>query len=289
MSILVCYEAGADILGIVVFKKLSVRYCTCSTCVATKNPSFGTCKYSFPKRLCNLTHMRGLNINALKGWSVMIQTINKEVSHFLFTDWALAVPTVNIFGEYSCYNGTGIHDQKLLLSRIVTGDVGSWGQSPSGLYRNSNPLTIFGKSSRLRRLSSWRIITGGRCTLTQPMRSWTISYRCDSVGNERVKTRTLFLHLTKNRPSVCLKYGINIQLTLSWSYKSRTKTICQKGKNSEKWWSWLYLTWLKSAGFKKRLTIKIENFKRSANQLPQRELYSSRISSSHPNLMRHRS
>ena len=217
MSILVCYEAGADILWIVVFKKLSVRYCTCSTCVATKNPSFGTCKYSFPKRLCNLTHMRGLNINALKGWSVRIQTINKEVSHFLFTDWALAVPTVNIFGEYSCYNGTGIHDQKLLLSRIVTGDVGSWGQSPSGLYRNSNPLTIFGKSSRLRRLSSWRIIKGGRCTLTQPMRSWTISYRCDSVGNERVKTRTLFLHLTKNRPSVCLKYGINIQLTLSWS------------------------------------------------------------------------
>ena len=217
MSILVCYEAGADILGIVVFKKLSVRYCTCSTCVATKNPSFGTCKYSFPKRLCNLTHMRGLNINALKGWSVMIQTINKEVSHFLFTDWALAVPTVNIFGEYSCYNGTGIHDQKLLLSRIVTGDVGSWVQSPSGLYRNSNPLTIFGKSSRLRRSSSWRIITGGRCTLTQPMRSWTISYRCDSVGNERVKTRTLFLHLTKNRPPVCLKYGINIQLTLSWS------------------------------------------------------------------------
>ena len=29
MSILVCYEAGADILWIVVFKKMSARYCTC--------------------------------------------------------------------------------------------------------------------------------------------------------------------------------------------------------------------------------------------------------------------
>ena len=198
-------KQGQIFLGSSFSKKCRQDIALVSTCVATKNPSFGTCKYSFPKRLCNLTHMRGLNINALKGWSVMIQTINKEVSHFLFTDWALAVPTVNIFGEYSCYNGTGIHDHILLLSRIVTDDVGSWGQSPSGLYRNSDPLTIFGKSSRRRRSSSWRIITGGRCTLTQPVGSWTISYLCDSVGNERVKTHTLILHITKNRPSVCPK------------------------------------------------------------------------------------
>ena len=204
MSIFVCYEAGQIFFGSSFSKKCRQDIALVSTCVATKNPSFGTCKYSFPKRLCNLTHTRGLNINALKGWSVRIQTINKEVSHFLFTDWALAVPTVNIFVEYSCYNGTGIHDQILLLSRKVTDDVGSWGQSPSGLYRNSDPLTIFGKSSRRRRSSSWRIITGGRCTLTQPVRSWTISYRCDSVGNERVKTHTLILHITKNRPvTVC--------------------------------------------------------------------------------------
>ena len=49
------------------------------------------------------------------------------------------------------------------------------------------------------------------------------------------------------------------------------------------------MIWPKSAGFKQRLTIKIENFKRSANQLPQLELSSSGISSSQPNLMRHRS
>ena len=38
----------------------------------------------------------------------------REVSHFLFIDWALAAPTVNTLGEYSSYDGTGIHNQKLL-------------------------------------------------------------------------------------------------------------------------------------------------------------------------------
>ena len=35
-----------------------------------------------------------------------------EDSHFLFTDWALAAPTVNPPREYSSLDGTGIHDQK---------------------------------------------------------------------------------------------------------------------------------------------------------------------------------
>ena len=58
---------------------------------------------------------------------------------------------------------------------------------------------------------------------------------------------------------------------------------------SEKRWSCLDLTWPKSAGFKQRHTVRIESFRRSANQLSQRKLYSSGISSSHPDLMRHRS
>lgn len=32
----------------------------------------------------------------------------------MFIDWALAAPTVNTLGEYSSYDGTGIHDQKPL-------------------------------------------------------------------------------------------------------------------------------------------------------------------------------
>ena len=52
------------------------------------------------------------------------------------------------------------------------------------------------------------------------------------------------------------------------------------------------LTWFdltKSVGLKLRLSVRIESFGRSANQLSQRELYSSGISLSHPYLMRHRS
>ena len=52
------------------------------------------------------------NPNRRKGWSVRSQTINREVNHFLFTDWALAVATVNTLGEYSSYDETGILDRK---------------------------------------------------------------------------------------------------------------------------------------------------------------------------------
>ena len=40
---------------------------------------------------------------------------------------------------------------------------------------------------------------------------------------------------------------------------------------------------------KQRLSVRIESFGRSTNQLSQRELHSSGISSSHPTLIRHRS
>ena len=46
--------------------------------------------------------------------AVRSQPINREVSHFLFADWALVTPTVNTLREYSSYDGTGFDDPKLL-------------------------------------------------------------------------------------------------------------------------------------------------------------------------------
>ena len=57
MSIFVCSEAGADILQTIVSKKFRQDIVLVSTCVATKNPGFRTCEYSFPKRLRNLTDL----------------------------------------------------------------------------------------------------------------------------------------------------------------------------------------------------------------------------------------
>lgn len=53
----------------------------------------------------HLERTKAVNPNRCKGWSVRSQPINGEVSHFLFADWALVMPTVNALGEYSSYDG----------------------------------------------------------------------------------------------------------------------------------------------------------------------------------------
>ena len=142
-------------------------------------------------------------------------------------------------------------------SEIVTSDEGSGGQSSSGALGTPAPLTIFGKSSRLRRSSLLTHNHRGSLYLLLNATDEGLNHLVSLQFGWRRTCKSVYSHSSRNEElTCCLSRILNqhsvVYLTLSWascpgvqkqsqlrvlSVESKRlsrvqRAICQKGKNN---------------------------------------------------------